>query len=90
MNLETEGMHIVCDDGVTRTITVHLVIASGDCPGIASVIHHGGHQSKFGCRICLIASERCESSVKKMTEVTRKLVLVDTILDPLILMTRDK
>ncbi|ORY90559.1 hypothetical protein BCR43DRAFT_509032 [Syncephalastrum racemosum] len=35
-------------------LRAHLVLASGDIRGVADLINHVGHQSDYGCRICLI------------------------------------
>ena len=60
--LESAGFEVKCDDNQVRTIRAHLVIATGDVPGVAALCHHGSHMSTFGCQICLIPSTRLESS----------------------------
>ena len=60
--LESTGLKVSCDDGHIRTLRAHLVIATGDVPGVAALCHHGSHMSKFGCQICIIPSTRLEST----------------------------
>jgi hypothetical protein len=38
----------------------HLLAATGDLPGVAQLTNHGGHMSRFGCRICLVEGVRPE------------------------------
>ncbi|KAG2213713.1 hypothetical protein INT45_012955 [Circinella minor] len=59
--LESRGIDVLCDNGVERHYTANLVMATGDIPGCASLCHHSGHMSYYGCRICLIKGQRLES-----------------------------
>lgn len=52
--LSKGGMEVVCDDGQTRKAKVHLLLATGDIPGVATLASHSGHMSNYGCRICPI------------------------------------
>lgn len=54
-------MTVTGTDGVCIRAKAHLVLASGDIPGVAALCHHKGHNSKFGCRICLIEGVRLQS-----------------------------
>ena len=60
--LEHKGMNVLCDDNQVRHFKARLILATGDSPGTASLAHHGGHQSKCGCRICIEQSVRVESA----------------------------
>ncbi|KAG2211979.1 hypothetical protein INT45_014171 [Circinella minor] len=60
--LETVGIDVVCDDKEIHNYKARLVLAMGDIPGVASLAHYAGHMSIYGCRICLIKSERLEST----------------------------
>lgn len=53
--LESAGLKVKCPDGIFE-MKVHLLLTSGDIVGVQELIHHTGHQSKYGCRICHIAS----------------------------------
>lgn len=33
---------------------VHLILASGDTPAVADLMHHGSHVSLNGCRFCKV------------------------------------
>ncbi|KAG1435947.1 hypothetical protein G6F56_013765 [Rhizopus delemar] len=42
---------------------VHLIGNTGDIPGIADLMNHDGHMSKYGCRICNILGLRCNHAM---------------------------
>ena len=46
--LETAGIDVLCDDGEEHHYKAHLIMATGDIPGCASLCHHNGHMSYFG------------------------------------------
>ncbi len=51
--LESDGISVLCDDG-NYFAKAHLILATGDIPAVAELIHHSGHNSFFGCRQCKI------------------------------------
>ena len=53
-DLSKHGLVIRSADQDTCKAKVHLITASGDIPGVADMIHHKGHTSEFGCRICKV------------------------------------
>lgn len=54
--LQRSGINLIADDGKQYNVHAYLLLASGDIPGVASLINHSGHHSTYGCRICLIKS----------------------------------
>ena len=60
--LEKEGISVECNDE-KFFLKAFLVLASGDIPGVAELIHHTGHSSLHGCRQCLIKSVSAISPV---------------------------
>lgn len=64
--LSTQGMILKVDGELDDIhLKVNLLLASGDIPGIADFIHHSGHGSRYGCRICRIygVSERSPNGI---------------------------
>ena len=55
--LSTEGMTLRIDGEDDIHLHAHLLLASGDVPGVADLIKHSGHNSQYGCRMCRIQSE---------------------------------
>jgi hypothetical protein len=53
-NLSKHGMDVECDDGQERHSKVHLLVATGDIPGVSTLASHSGHTSEYGCRVCPI------------------------------------
>ncbi|KAI9271586.1 hypothetical protein BDA99DRAFT_556814 [Phascolomyces articulosus] len=49
-------------DGKEIKATAHLLLASGDIPGIATLCNHTGHHSYYGCHTCNIRTDRLQSS----------------------------
>jgi hypothetical protein len=58
-HLERHGI-LVQRGSSTYHAKAHLLAATGDLPGVAQLINHGGHMSRFGCRICLVEGVRPE------------------------------
>ena len=61
--LNRRGFVVKKNDGVVYSGKVHLMCLTGDIPGIAAMMNHGGHQSRCGCRICLSAGERINNAM---------------------------
>lgn len=55
--LSSKGMKVIKNDITVYTGRVFVLGITGDIPGIASVMNHQGHQSKYGCRICKVEGE---------------------------------
>lgn len=53
--LESAGITVECEDG-RIDVKAHIILASGDIPAVAALIHHSGHSSLYGCRQCTIKS----------------------------------
>lgn len=53
--LESAGITVECEGG-NFDCKVHVVLASGDIPAVAELMHHSGHNSLYGCRLCTIKS----------------------------------
>ena len=45
---------------------VHLLMASGDIPAVAEMMHHSGHTSVYGCRICKVKGRHPLNSTNGM------------------------
>ena len=60
-DLEDNGITVSGTDGITVHARAHLLLASGDIPGISALCNHGGHQCAYGCRVCRIRAERLQS-----------------------------
>jgi hypothetical protein len=54
MQLTSGGLDVVLDNGQEINAKVHLLTFTGDIPAVADLIHHSGHMSKWGCRVCLV------------------------------------
>ncbi|KAG2217956.1 hypothetical protein INT45_001390 [Circinella minor] len=55
--LSKDGMVLRVDDEPDDImIHAHLLLASGDLPGVSDLVHHTGHTSHYGCRTCRIES----------------------------------
>ena len=52
-------------DGKQIQFNAHLLLATGDIPGAAVLCGHAGHQSIFGCRICIAEATSLISSAGK-------------------------
>ncbi|KAG2216801.1 hypothetical protein INT45_013615 [Circinella minor] len=61
-DLQTIGMDVIGTDGKEIKATAHLLLASGDIPGIAALYNHTGHNSYYGCHTCNIRTDRLQSS----------------------------
>ena len=56
--LSTGGMILrVNDEADDIIIHAHILLASGDLPGVSDLINHTGHTSRYGCRTCRIKSK---------------------------------
>lgn len=44
--VDLNGTNVVC------RAKVNLLMASGDTPAVADLMHHGTHASSYGCRFC--------------------------------------
>ena len=51
--LGIDGLTVKKDGADIFNGKVHLLGITGDIPGVAELMGHGGHSSLYGCRICL-------------------------------------
>ena len=56
-SLATAGMILKVDSEENITLHAHLLLASGDIPGVADLIYHSGHGSEYICRTCRIRAD---------------------------------
>ncbi|CAO3618584.1 unnamed protein product [Mucor hiemalis] len=60
------GMVVKKFDGEIIKSKVHLMLASGDIPQVSKFMHHKGHVSTFGCRVCEVKGEHPVGSRRGM------------------------
>ena len=53
VTLGVDGFTVKKDGADIFNGKVHLLGITGDIPGVAELMGHGGHSSLYGCRICL-------------------------------------
>lgn len=58
----SRGFVVEKNNVVVHKSKVFLLGMTGDIPGIADLINHRGHTSKYGCRICRAAGSHPEGN----------------------------
>lgn len=59
-SLCARGFVVEKNNEIVHQSKVFLLGMTGDIPGIADLMNHRGHTSKYGCRICKIAGRHPE------------------------------